>query len=234
MVAKMPRKICGKCFSTIEVWLNFREMCLKSQIYLSSENNMNKFNVENINKLRSNIMLDQMPIEKLEDEFDEHFDNVEHIECDFEINEYASDLDYCMETVEEKVIEDEYLKKCRKKDVDAFFAEHSDMLYTLTSDDLEEAIPFLTAENDSHLERYIEHCANRNPEIQELKRKAFQPTKGLTRTKRQNKSEQIKQEQRPKKPSQYMCNICGNVYSKRPLFLYHMRMHSEDRPYQCE
>ncbi|XP_073837446.1 uncharacterized protein [Musca autumnalis] len=102
-------------------------------------------------------------------------------------------------------------------------------------DDFAEAFDYLNADNDEELERIIEHCATKNVALQTLRRKAIISrakdqisTKKSPQYKKKNTSEKLP------KPSMFMCNICGNVYSKKPLFQYHMRMHSDVKPYQCE
>lgn len=39
---------------------------------------------------------------------------------------------------------------------------------------------------------------------------------------------------RPPSPTSYMCYICGNVYNKKATFAYHMSLHNNVKPHECE
>uniref|UniRef100_A0A1A9V7W9 Protein krueppel n=1 Tax=Glossina austeni TaxID=7395 RepID=A0A1A9V7W9_GLOAU len=112
--------------------------------------------------------------------------------------------------------------------------EQSEILIELTQDDFVEAMSYLNGEDSEELENYIEYITRSDLSIKRLKRRALIQPKSKKRSSTIKPA--IKPEEKPKlpKPMTFMCSICGNVYTKRPLFQYHLRMHSDLKPYQCE
>uniref|UniRef100_A0A1B0G9M0 J domain-containing protein n=1 Tax=Glossina morsitans morsitans TaxID=37546 RepID=A0A1B0G9M0_GLOMM len=112
--------------------------------------------------------------------------------------------------------------------------EQSEILIELTQDDFVEAMSYLNGEDSEELENYIEYITRSDLSIKRLKRRALIQPKPKKRSSTIKPA--LKPEEKPKlpKPMTFMCSICGNVYTKRPLFQYHLRMHSDLKPYQCD
>ena len=239
----MPTRICGKCFNTVHMWFNFRQMCYNSQVFLTTQYQEVAdidHELEDLKTIRSSLKSNQT-----EDEL---------IECnnptviDFEDDDYIEshfndeDDDFIEEDIDKK--EDPSIDKnievetdnVKTEYVDEIYVDHGDLLESLTADDFNEAMAYLNAEDDQLLEEFIEHCATKNLSIKQLNAKAM--TRYKPKVARRSFSTKAEKDQKKAvklpKPSTFMCNICGNVYGKKPLFQHHMRMHSDVKPYQCE
>lgn len=237
----------------IDMWYNFRQMCFNSQEFLASQikvaqaQNSVINNGKGLQQMRVEVIqrnaIDIKDIQLIEPPTDEQYDDIDFIEDedDGDGAGNATDPDFLYGDDDD----DDSDIDVYKEDREMFTAQdpmtaisqkllQSDLTEALTPEDYEEAINYIQAENDENIEKLIEHCATKNTALRMLRRKAIG---SLMREKLGNKKPSpIKKEPRekPMKPSIFMCNICGNVYSKKPLFQYHMRMHSEVKPYQCE
>lgn len=43
-----------------------------------------------------------------------------------------------------------------------------------------------------------------------------------------------RRQKKPKPPITLMCNICGNLFKNKATFNYHMKLHRNDKKYECE
>lgn len=243
------------------MWSNFRQMCrnsqafLASQIHLSIEEDVVVGSIKNLQKMRNELL------KKTEEQQHKREQQIasQHVNA----TDTQADIDYIVEEVDEPVededpvLNDDYddmydddfdndddthdpdfkpsKNNANKYQFDLSKLNQIDFSEIFSPDDFAEAYDYLNADNDDELEKVIEHCATKNVALQTLRRKAI-----ISRAKEQiapKKHPQYKKKSKTEKlpkPSMFMCNICGNVYSKKPLFQYHMRMHSDVKPYQCE
>ncbi|XP_061390302.1 myoneurin-like [Musca vetustissima] len=217
---QMPTKICTKCLNIVNMWSNFRQMCrnsqafLASQIHLAIEEEVVVGSIKNLQKVRNELLkkTEAQQQHKREQQIASHTNSTTPA-ADPDL-----DIDY--------LVEEHYdLSKLNQIDFSEIF----------TPEDCAEAYDYLNAGNDDELEKIIEHCATKNVALQTLRRKAIiSRTREQICTKKSPKYKKKPAADKLPKPSMFMCNICGNVYSKKPLFQYHMRMHSDVKPYQCE
>lgn len=237
----MPTRICGKCFNTVHMWFNFRQMCYNSQVFLTTQYQDVvdiDHELEDLQTIRSNIKSN-----KTEDEIIEcnnqtviDFEDDDYIESHFnnEDEEFIEEEEDKKEnqSVEKNIeIESENIKT---EFDDEIYVDNGDLLESLTPDDFNEAMTYLNAEDDQLLEEFIDHCATKNFHIKQLNAKAMTRYKPRAARRSTKAEKDQKKDAKLPKPSTFMCNICGNVYGKKPLFQHHMRMHSDVKPYQCE
>ncbi|XP_075145546.1 uncharacterized protein LOC142220344 [Haematobia irritans] len=255
---QMPTKICIKCLNIINMWSNFRQMCRNSQAFLASqmhvvlEEDVVASNIKNLQKMRTELLkktTEKQPqfksVNKKQDKNAEIMtiqSSDSQVDIDYIVEEVDDDDDDGHFEVHNEPCSDDSgdASNIETKNFDISKLDQSDISEILSADDYAEAFDYLNADNDDELEKVIEHCATKNVALQTLRRKA------VASNMKEKTSEQ-KPKKPPKstrkidcetkklmKPSMFMCNICGNVYSKKPLFQYHMRMHSDVKPYQCE
>ncbi|KNC32603.1 Protein glass [Lucilia cuprina] len=251
----MPTRICGKCFNTVHMWFNFRQMCYNSQVFLTTQSqdvvDIDQ-ELEDLKTIRTK--LNQKPqdvIECLDAADNSEVGAIIYEEIDNDGDDEGNYLDSHFELDDDDLIDDEENVKnvmvktepSKKYEIDVAnlklenMPDNGDLLEALTADDYNEALAYLNAEDDEELEEFIDHCATKNMTIRQLNAKAL--TKCKPKINKPKPKTNVKEEKTQKtiklpKPSTFMCNICGNVYSKKPLFQHHMRMHSDVKPYQCE
>lgn len=226
----MPNRICGKCFNTVHMWFNFRQMCYNSQVFLTTQT----LEVADIDQELEDLQIIRTKFHKKTQDVVEclEAENVEDV--DFQSNDYddhyLDDDVYEHDIHKDNANNDMDIEKVKIENMDEFISDNGDLLEALTTDDYDEAISYINAEDDVQLEEFIDHCATKNVSIRQLNARALIKYKPkITRPPKKNYKDQ-----KLPKPSTYMCNVCGNVYSKKPLFQHHMRMHSDVKPYQCE
>uniref|UniRef100_A0A1I8NPW9 Protein krueppel n=1 Tax=Stomoxys calcitrans TaxID=35570 RepID=A0A1I8NPW9_STOCA len=235
---------------------------LASQIHVVSEEDVVASNIKNLQKMRSELL--KKTTEKQQEQQQEKLQPIGKSEQLVSINSTDShiEIDYIVEEADDVVDDDhrdeDYVyteydnEACSDNDTDTNDSntdiksfdltklQESDFAEILSADDFAEAFDYLNADNDEELERIIDHCANKNVALQTLRRKAVASNMREKSAALKNNSKRKPKEKvdaaakKLMKPSMFMCNICGNVYSKKPLFQYHMRMHSDVKPYQCE
>lgn len=223
------------------MWFNFRQMCFNSQVFLNTQYpdalGIHQ-ELENMQSLRNKIK-QSAGQEKDHNEFQELIDfeiqpnEEELIESHYDDDDDYGDEDYVPDN-NDNTGEGDYDSDTENAKIESmaeYYSDQGDLLKALTPEDYDEALAYLNADQDQDLEEFIEHCATKNVAIRQLKAKAMSRFKVKTIAKPGTK--EVKKEKLPK-PSTFMCNICGNVYSKKPLFQHHMRMHSDVKPYQCE
>lgn len=237
----MPSQICGKCFNTIHMWFNFRQMCYNSQVFLTTQTQ----EVVDIDQELGDLQTVRTKFHKKTVDIDDCIETVNS--DDVEIRSLGDEGlfldDNDCDSYEGNVSKDHFRKEQRKEDNDVekvklesmeqYIKEKCDLIELLTAEDFEEAVSYINAEEDEDLEEFINHCATKNVAIRQLNAKAMLKYKPKVKRSTKEDKYQMKAAKLPK-PSTYMCNICGNVYSKKPLFQHHMRMHSDVKPYECE
>ncbi|KAM7363021.1 uncharacterized protein ACRADG_000088 [Cochliomyia hominivorax] len=262
----MPNRICGKCFNTVHMWFNFRQMCYNSQVFLTTQSQdvvdidqeledlqsirtkLNKKSQEIIECIEEDNSTEIIYEDHSEDDGDANDNNGivnDNIDDDYMDSHFAGNdqdiVDEVYDVYGDNVIKNENVDigNLKLENVTEFLKDNGDLLEALTADDYDEAMDYLNAEDDDQLEEFIDHCATKNVAIRQLNAKALTKYKPKI-TKRLQKLNNTKEDKDQKKmiklpkPSTFMCNICGNVYGKKPLFQHHMRMHSDVKPYQCE
>lgn len=79
---------------------------------------------------------------------------------------------------------------------------------------------------------------SQNEEQEIIKRKVGRPRLNSTEKKKMSKKPTLGLGRGRKKldeePASIMCEICGNIYTKRSLLNMHMRRHLSDKPFDCE
>ncbi|XP_065355092.1 zinc finger and SCAN domain-containing protein 31-like [Calliphora vicina] len=254
---QMPTRICGKCFNTVHMWFNFRQMCYNSQVFLTTQSqevvDIDQ-ELEDLQTIRTKLNNKKTAdiIECLEadsevgiiyEDVDDDADDNNNDDGDYLDNHFEVDGDDENDNDHQAVKNDHVTKQeldmgnCKLENMAEFIKDNGDLLEALTTDDYNEALAYLNAEDDDELEEFIDHCATKNISIRQLNAKAmtkYKPKIGKPKPKPVIKEEKSQKTIKLPKPSTFMCNICGNVYSKKPLFQHHMRMHSDVKPYQCE
>lgn len=235
------------------MWSNFRQMVcnsqafLASQIQLSLEEEMVASNIKNLERVRTEILrkTEEQQQGKQHDLTIAANSIDSHIEVDYLVEEVDDDMDdngnHDFSAGDDSNDKDYEPPPADLKRFDLSKLYQTDLAEVLSAEDFSEAFDYLNADNDDELERIIEHCATKNVALQTLRRKAvasnIKERAAAKKPPSAKKKSAPKQDDSPNKltkPSMFMCNICGNVYSKKPLFQYHMRMHSDVKPYQCE
>lgn len=242
------------------MWFNFRQMCYNSQVFLTTQSqevvdiDQELEDLQTIRtKFNSNKKSQQEIIECLDDNnateiiYEDHSDdNLAGMVDESADGVYMDSMDHhdmvdeVYDDYGDSVVKNENIDigNLKLENVAEILKESGDLLEALTEDDYDEAMEYLHAEDDEQLEEFIDHCATKNVAIRQLNAKALlknRPkfTKRPVKVQPKEEKDQKKLIKLPK-PSTFMCNICGNVYSKKPLFQHHMRMHSDVKPYQCE
>ncbi|XP_022218534.2 zinc finger protein 358 [Drosophila obscura] len=256
---RLPSKVCSKCREFVQMWLSFRQMVLNSQVYLetcsSDGGQPEDFKQVNTSELMEymyqNLQVNSGPeneyqddssrqeeIEDITAQYQEILDGVNYVtdngelvpdeqdtDADGQAGEQSTEtlvvnvqpfeqdlvVDETIETVGNGQVVDSPIVKEDYCDVDDFVDSNIDFLSPTPSP---EPKPSSTA-NKRRPGR------PRKPDNElKCKRKTKNPGQPATEFKRS--------------PTKFMCNLCGNVYTKKSLFTAHMMAHADYKPHQCE
>ncbi|XP_017100694.2 transcription factor Ouib [Drosophila bipectinata] len=250
----LPAKVCFSCCEFVRMWQNFRQMCLNSQVFWETScpveerpeemqqvsdaeymeylyDNLklivaaeNDFKVENLLNEGVDVILEESSPPP--DEID-----VNDLIVDADTNENASPaeiLDAPLDAYENdaEVCEDVEFESQTADDssliTDAYFEVDFEEEELKDDDDFLSSTPSPDPKSSSS-----------------VKRKAGRPRKPDTELKHKRKDPKSKlkassQSQSDDQPSKFMCNLCGNIYSKKSSFTAHMTAHTNYKPHQCE
>ncbi|BFF89771.1 zinc finger protein 771 [Drosophila madeirensis] len=248
---RLPGKVCCKCRDFVQMWFSFRQMVLNSQVYLetcSSDGEQTDEFKEAINSefmdymyqdLQENCVLeseypDDSPQEEVEDitaQYQEIFDGVNYVTdpgelvndeletgADDQANELTPELlvvnvqpfEADETTIEAELVEESVMVKEDYCDEDDFAESNTDFLS-----------PTPSPEPNPSTESKRRPGRPRKPDNElKCKRKIKTPGQPATELK--------------SAPSKFMCNMCGNVYTKKSTFTSHMMTHVDYKPHQCE
>ncbi|XP_052837764.1 zinc finger and SCAN domain-containing protein 12 [Drosophila gunungcola] len=251
--AKMPTKACHSCTEFVQMWCNFRQMCLNSQVYWETsfpdserpEDLLQASDGEYMEYLYEKLQLNsglennyQEEISQTTEEEQQLEDNVQEV---LDVNGYIID-----EQIEE---ENETVKESPEQ----ILISHLDAY--VSNPEMEETIEDKLVEDSSLLnEEYYE------VDYEELHEDDFlstSPSPDPSPKEDPRNSGRFRKLGRPRKPDselkfkrkeisaqgkatkskiedKLVCNLCGNVFYKKSMFTAHLMTHTEYKPHQCE
>lgn len=187
------------------IWYNFRQMCMNSQLYLESLCE---------DRMRPEGSDDAEFLGYLMEELQVHRDRVhgssDSLESDTDDN-------------------DDDIGSLIEEDDDEEFIESEinvERSIKLETDKLEEE-NFIPVEG-----KVINNVEAETTEENYKKSMRTQKIKNIKFSKKRDASR--RRICRPPSPTSYMCYICGNVYHKKATFAYHMSLHNNVKPHECE
>ncbi|EDV49501.1 zinc finger protein 771 [Drosophila erecta] len=242
---QLPGKACSSCCEFVHMWLNFRQMCLNSQVYWETSSSDSErpealdqaSDAEYMEYLYESLQLKLGTENKDQDEVtaieEEQLEDQSQEILDFDgfiINEsIEEDEDPITESPEQMLIPqmDSYVDDLEMEEL---------------IDDRSEFVEELASANDEYYEvEYEELLLSTAPSphlsLKMDKRKPGRPRKPDGELKFKRKEINAKEKgskSKSKDEDKFMCSLCGNVYYKKSIFTAHMITHSEYKPHQCE
>ncbi|XP_016999159.2 transcription factor Ouib [Drosophila takahashii] len=246
----IPGKACSSCREFVQMWFNFRQMCLNSQIYWETscpdserpeeltQASDGEYMEYLYDKLQVNLGHEnnyQEISQTVEEEEDEQLeDQSQEV---LEVNGFIGN-----EPIEEE--EDEPIKESPEILISHFDSYVNDPELEEIIEDKGELVEdscLLGGEyyevdyeqEDLNEEEYL----SPTPISKRDKRKPGRPRKPDSELKFKRKDIQSKRKpikDKTKDEDKFMCNLCGNVYYKKSVFTAHMMTHTEYKPHQCE
>ncbi|KAH8346470.1 hypothetical protein KR084_001195 [Drosophila pseudotakahashii] len=251
---RIPGKVCSSCKEFVQMWFNFRQMCLNSQVYWetscpeserpepltqASEGEYMEYLYE---KLQMNLGPENNYQEEIDQTVEEEDEQLEDQSQEvLEVNGFI-----VTDTIEE---EDEPIKESPEQmlisHLDAYVNDPELEEIIEDKGDLVEESCLLGGEyyevdyeqDDLNEEEYLSRTSSPAPSSKREKRKPGRPRKpdSELRFKRKDiKSKGQATKAKSKDEDKFMCNLCGNVYYKKSVFTAHMMTHTEYKPHQCE
>lgn len=249
----LPTKVCERCREFVRMWFNFRQMCLNSQVYLESTCLHDEKPDDLIDASDSEYM--EYLYETLQLHAIKSYTNEE----DLQSNEMESD--YIVDYYDDNFVADPVPTADDNKpklpeiisELEAYEEEEEDNVEPIEveqnliyADDSQTADDFSLVKEEqcdgdysNDNEDFLSPTPSPDPKPSTAsKRKPGRPRKpdSELKAKRKPKGEQLIKldTQIEESPTQYMCNLCGNVYPKKAAFTAHMMAHTDYKPHQCE
>lgn len=220
--AHLPSKICIKCFDMIRIWFNFRQVCVKSQIYLENQGKKTKEEDDDqyLQKTLNNIQNFRLNARNKKAGFD--IDLVDAILGDVEVEEFPAEGNESIVFEIKPDTYDESMDHLEETQIEALPMEDSlseaDAGIADDDSEMDNIIKEIKEEKDEDLN----DSANEQADVQNKKSKS------------KTTKQKLHYKYRPPSPESYMCSICGNVYNKKATFTHHMNQHSNVKPHNCE
>ncbi|XP_016952593.1 zinc finger and SCAN domain-containing protein 31 [Drosophila biarmipes] len=251
----MPEKACSSCTEFVQMWFNFRQMCLNSQVYWETtcpdlerpEALAQASDAEYMEYLYQTLQLHLSPEKNSSEEIDQAEEQEGQLE---DQSQDLIDGIIINEPIEE---ENEPIKENSEQVLISHLDYVDDPEMEEIIEDKGELVEDLSLLNDEFYEIDYEqeeinegeyHSLTPSPDLstESNKRQLGRPRKAVNRrTGRPRKPDhELKFKRREAKPKatkdddQFMCNLCGNVYTKKSVFTAHMVTHTEYKPHQCE
>ncbi|KAH8346264.1 hypothetical protein KR067_000569 [Drosophila pandora] len=256
----LPAKACFSCCEFVRMWLNFRQMCLNSQVFWETscpveerpEEMQQVSDAEYMEYLYDSLKLNVAA---------ENDYQVENLLTDGNLLEASSPppdvIDVNDLIVGEPIVDTDILDKASPAEI---LVSHLDPYENdLVEPEVDEDVEFesQTADDSSLMtetyfevdfeeeelnddDEFLSSTPSPDPKSSSnAKRKAGRPRKpeNELKYKRKDTKSRIKsssQSQCDDQPRKFMCNLCGNIYSKKSLFTAHMTAHTDYKPHQCE
>ncbi|XP_039969738.1 transcription factor Ouib-like [Bactrocera neohumeralis] len=215
---EFPKMICVQCLEKLNVSFKFRSMCQASEHALLDAIVKSEMKTEPLDYEGAQIISKHE-----EDNEDEMFFDM-HTEF---IDAQEVHLEDITETVEEEVLESDMEPNTESAEE---FIEYTDSEYF--EEELPKSIIKKTA-TPTYIQRQPVTSDNlvRKRGRPKTKPEGISLKSELHSGKKSNRGRKKKEE--PEVAS-IMCEICGNIYSKRNLLKMHMRRHMAEKPFECE
>ncbi|KAH8382131.1 hypothetical protein KR009_002039 [Drosophila setifemur] len=237
--AKLPTKVCSSCCEFVGMWINFRQMCLNSQVYWESscperpEEMCNASDSEYMEYLFEKLQLN--PANNYLEEDPQITELVEE-ELEDLTSQSLKVLDVNDFVISEQVNQDEEAKsKNFEVLVSQLDLEENMELKSQNADDnslLTEEYYEVDCEEEIHDEDFLSESPS--PELKgTLKMKRGRPRKPDNELKCKRKIKKGRGKTNLDS-EQFMCGLCGKIYLKKSVFTAHMMAHTDYKPHQCE
>jgi len=256
----MPEKACGTCSEFVQMWFNFRQMCLNSQVYWETncpdlerpEALAQASDGEYMEYLYEKLQLNLRPVTHNTEEIVQTVEQEEQLEDETQdlldgiiINEPIEDENEPVKENSEQILISHLDAYVNDPEMEEIIEDNGELVddSSLLNDEFYE-IDY--EQEELHQGDYLSLTPSPDPSSEQNERKRGRPPKPVNgRTGRPRKPDHElkckRREVKPKKKAtksvsedQFMCNLCGNMYNKKSAFTAHMVTHSEYKPHQCE
>ncbi|XP_036674333.3 zinc finger protein 2 [Drosophila suzukii] len=256
----MPEKACGTCSEFVQMWFNFRQMCLNSQVYWETncpdlerpEALAQASDSEYMEYLYEKLQLNLRPVTHNTEEIVQTVEQEEQLEDETQdlldgiiINEPIEDENEPVKENSEQILISHLDAYVNDPEMEEIIEDNGELVddSSLLNDEFYE-IDY--EQEELHQGDYLSLTPSPDPSSEQNERKRGRPPKPVNgRTGRPRKPDHElkckRREVKPKKKAtksasedQFMCNLCGNMYNKKSAFSAHMVTHSEYKPHQCE
>lgn len=114
-----------------------------------------------------------------------------------------------------------------EEDIEYVQVEHK---FNDNEEENEDTTEIYQDEQSGEDEKYEEHSEEEKYDTD----KAYEVPPSKKQKKRRGTNFKTRAPKKPKSPITLMCNICGNLYKNKATFNYHMKLHQNDKKYECE
>ncbi|XP_067615413.1 transcription factor Ouib-like [Eurosta solidaginis] len=215
---EFPKMICTPCLEKLNVSYKFRSMCQASEHALLDA------------IVKSEMKTEPQDYELSKDEGDNDNEIFFDMHTEF-IDAQEVHLDDLTETIEEEILESDMEPNNESAEE---FIEYTDSEY-FEEDPPEESMSKQSIYPIPQVQVKIEPKDNENKGHKGGRPKANKDQLNvkteLNRGKKSNRGRKRKEEP---EMANIMCEICGNIYTKRSLLNMHMRRHMAEKPFACE
>nr|NP_650092.4 uncharacterized protein Dmel_CG14710 [Drosophila melanogaster]AAF54663.3 uncharacterized protein Dmel_CG14710 [Drosophila melanogaster] len=243
---QLPEKACNSCCEFVQMWFNFRQMCLNSQVYWETSSSERPEALAQASDAEYMLYLYENLHLKLGTENQEKEEITAIEEGDEQQEDQSQEvLDFNGFIINESIEEDE---EPNTESPEQILISHMDSYVDDQQmeeliDDKGELVEELSNANTFYEVEYgdeellMSSAPSPHPSFKMDKQKPGRPRKPDAELKFKRKDINAKErgnQPKCKEEEKFMCILCGNVFYKKSVFTAHMMTHSEYKPHQCE